>query len=150
MQIFDIRFFIDLHVLGCPEQDLTIFGKCLSVCVSICVWQKFCGNCISRTNAQNFIKLKNLYGDVNKCECYVATFIISMTSMLNYWLFTLLRARRCKSQAGHQCQQIQWKITEMINLKLTFGNRYLMFGALVIIYAYFSAVELLQNILFPN
>ena len=25
-------FLINLHVLGCPEHDLTIFGKCLSVC----------------------------------------------------------------------------------------------------------------------
>ena len=23
---------MDLHVLGCPEHDLTIFGKCLCVC----------------------------------------------------------------------------------------------------------------------
>ena len=26
------RFLMDLHVLGCPEHDLTIFGKCLCVC----------------------------------------------------------------------------------------------------------------------
>ena len=24
---------MDLHVLGCPEHDLTIFGKCLCLCV---------------------------------------------------------------------------------------------------------------------
>ena len=41
MQIFDFRFSMDLHVLGCPEHDLTIFGKCVSVClcvrVSVCL-----------------------------------------------------------------------------------------------------------------
>ena len=37
MQLFDFRFLIDLHVLGCPENDLTTFGKCLSVCLSVCV-----------------------------------------------------------------------------------------------------------------
>ena len=36
-QIFDFRFLMDLHALGCPEHDLTIFGQCLSVCVSLCV-----------------------------------------------------------------------------------------------------------------
>ena len=36
-QIFDFRFLRDLHVLECPEQDLTIFGKCLSVYVSVCL-----------------------------------------------------------------------------------------------------------------
>ena len=36
VQIFDFRFLIDLHVLGSPEQDLTISGKCLSVCLSVC------------------------------------------------------------------------------------------------------------------
>ena len=32
-------------------------GVCLSVCVSVCAWQKFCGKCSSRTNKQNFMKL---------------------------------------------------------------------------------------------
>ena len=36
MQIFDFRFLMDLHVLGCPEHDLTIFGKCLSACLCVC------------------------------------------------------------------------------------------------------------------
>ena len=35
MQIFDFRFLMDLYVLGCPEHDLTISGKCLSVYVSV-------------------------------------------------------------------------------------------------------------------
>ena len=26
---------MDLHVLGCPEHNLTISGKCLPVCVSV-------------------------------------------------------------------------------------------------------------------
>ena len=42
-----------LHVLSCPEHDLTIFRKCLSVCIS----PKFCGHCISRTNARKLMKL---------------------------------------------------------------------------------------------
>ena len=33
VKIFDFRFLIDLHVLRCPEHDLTIFRKCLSVCL---------------------------------------------------------------------------------------------------------------------
>ena len=37
VQIFDFWFLMDLHVLGCPEHDLTIFGKCLSDCVSVCL-----------------------------------------------------------------------------------------------------------------
>ena len=32
MQLFDFQCLIDLHVLGCSEQDLTISGICLSVC----------------------------------------------------------------------------------------------------------------------
>ena len=35
-----------LHVLGCPEHDLTFSEKCLSVCVSVCVcaraWVRLC------------------------------------------------------------------------------------------------------------
>ena len=42
------------------EQDFTVSGKCLSVylylCVSVCVWQKFCDKCSSRTNEENFMK----------------------------------------------------------------------------------------------
>ena len=36
VKIFDFRFLMDLHVLGCPDGNLTISGKCLSVylCVS--------------------------------------------------------------------------------------------------------------------
>ena len=28
---------LDLWVLGCPEPDLAVFGKCVSVCASICM-----------------------------------------------------------------------------------------------------------------
>ena len=35
VQMFNFRFLMD--VLGCPEHDLTIFGKCLSVCLSVSV-----------------------------------------------------------------------------------------------------------------
>ena len=34
VQIFDIRFLMDFHALGWSQHDLTIFGKCLFVCVS--------------------------------------------------------------------------------------------------------------------
>ena len=42
VQILDFRFLMDLHILGCPERDLTISGKCLWVCVSVslCVCDK--------------------------------------------------------------------------------------------------------------
>ena len=48
VQIFDFRFLMDLHVLGCPEHDLTLFWKisvclwfclCVSVCVTKILWQ---------------------------------------------------------------------------------------------------------------
>ena len=42
VQNFGFRFLMDLHVLGYPEHDLTIFGKfpvCLS-CVCLCVCDK--------------------------------------------------------------------------------------------------------------
>ena len=41
-QIFDFWFLMDLHVLGCLDNDLTIFGKCvsvrLSVALSVCLY----------------------------------------------------------------------------------------------------------------
>ena len=41
VKIFDFRFLMDLQVLGCPEHDLTISGKCLCVCVCVTnnLWQ---------------------------------------------------------------------------------------------------------------
>ena len=50
---FRLQFLYDLYALRCPEHDLTISGKCLSVCVIMCVWRKFCGKCRSKTNQQN-------------------------------------------------------------------------------------------------
>ena len=35
-KIFHIRFSMDLHVLRCSEHDLTMFRKCLSVCLYAC------------------------------------------------------------------------------------------------------------------
>ena len=32
-KIFHFQFSMDLHVLRCPEHDMTIFRKCLSVCL---------------------------------------------------------------------------------------------------------------------
>ena len=48
-----IRFpvLMDLHVLGYPDDDLTIFRKCPFVCD-----QKFYGSPVSESNAQNFKK----------------------------------------------------------------------------------------------
>ena len=36
-KIFDVRFSINLHVLRCPEHDLTIFRKCPSICLYVCL-----------------------------------------------------------------------------------------------------------------
>ena len=52
-KIFGIRFLMDLHVLRCPEHDLIIFRKCLSVCMS----PKHCRHCILRANAWKLLKL---------------------------------------------------------------------------------------------
>ena len=51
--MFQFPVFGDLHNLGCPEQDLTILKKCLSVCLR----QKFSDKHSSKTKAQNFMKL---------------------------------------------------------------------------------------------
>ena len=32
IKIFDFWFLMDLHVLECPEHDVTISGKCQSIC----------------------------------------------------------------------------------------------------------------------
>ena len=37
VKIFDFQFSMNLHVLGCSEYDLSISGKCLSVCPSVCL-----------------------------------------------------------------------------------------------------------------
>ena len=47
---------MDFNVLRCPETDLTIFKKCLSVGLSICMPPKFCGHFISRTNSRELMK----------------------------------------------------------------------------------------------
>ena len=61
VQIFEFWFLKNLHILGCPDHDLTIYGICLSVCLDvwtcICMWQKFCDRSSLTTNAQNFMKL---------------------------------------------------------------------------------------------
>ena len=51
MQILDFRFLMDLHVLGCPERDLIISGKCLSVC-----HKNFVASVARELNAQNLMK----------------------------------------------------------------------------------------------
>ena len=53
-KFFDFRFSMDLHVLRCPENDLTDFGK---ICPSVCTIPKFCGHCISRTYGRKLMKL---------------------------------------------------------------------------------------------
>ena len=65
-KIFDIRFSMDLQVLRCPEHDLTIFRKCMSIGLSVYLSPKFCGHCISRTNAGKLMKLYiQLHLDIN-------------------------------------------------------------------------------------
>ena len=44
---------MDFDVLRCFEHDLTILKN---VCLSACVFPKFCGHCISRANARNVTK----------------------------------------------------------------------------------------------
>ena len=54
----------NLDILRCLENDLTIFRKCLSVCVI----QIFCGKYNSKTYAPNFIRLYiQLHHDLNWC-----------------------------------------------------------------------------------
>ena len=53
-------FFLDLHVLECPEHDLTISGKCLSVCVSACVHV-----CVCVTRILWQVQLKNFSTEFN-------------------------------------------------------------------------------------
>ena len=53
VKIFDFRFLMDLHVLGCPEHEFTIFRKCLCVCVWMCVDVCVCG-CVDVCNT-NFV-----------------------------------------------------------------------------------------------
>ena len=61
---FDIRFSMDLHVLRCPEHDLTIFRKCLCLHVS-----KIFGHYISRTKEQKLMKLYiQFYFDITQCS----------------------------------------------------------------------------------
>ena len=53
-KFFDFRFLMDLHLLGCLENDLTIYIKaCLS---PICVWYTFCGRASAKTYGWNCIK----------------------------------------------------------------------------------------------
>ena len=53
VQIFYFRFLMDLLSLGCPEHNLTVSGKSLSVCLYV---TKFYGKYSSKTNAQNLMK----------------------------------------------------------------------------------------------
>ena len=39
VKIFDFQFLMDLHGLRCPEHDITISGKCPSVCAPLYVWE---------------------------------------------------------------------------------------------------------------
>lgn len=53
VEVFDLRFSKKIQVPVCPEYDLTIFEKCLS----ISVWHKFCSFFNSRNDAWNLSKL---------------------------------------------------------------------------------------------
>ena len=58
VQIFDFRLLMDLHVLGRPEHELTISGKCLPVCVFVygCVCLCVCDKNFVASIAQELIK----------------------------------------------------------------------------------------------
>ena len=67
-KILDIRFSMDLHVSKCPQHDLTMFRKCLSVGRSVWMSPKFCEHCISRCNERKLMKLHiQLHLDVIWC-----------------------------------------------------------------------------------
>ena len=40
VKMFDFRFLVDLHVMGSPGHDMTIFRKCLSVYDKKKLWQE--------------------------------------------------------------------------------------------------------------
>ena len=48
MQIFDFRFLMDLQVSVCPEHDLIISGKNMSVCVSAVFDKSFVASDVAR------------------------------------------------------------------------------------------------------
>ena len=60
VQIFDFGFLMDLHILGCPEHDLTIFGKCICLCMT-----NFAAS-IAQTNEQNFMEPLHLVSPQHK------------------------------------------------------------------------------------
>ena len=82
-KIFDIRFSIVLHVYRCPKQDLTIFRKCLSVCM----FQKFCGLCISKTNTRKLMKIYiQLHLDIIWCWLDFGAYRSrSSAAVWNFW-----------------------------------------------------------------
>ena len=57
---FRLAVLADLHILGCHEHNLSIFGKCLSTWMFICVCQTFYDKCNLKTNAWIFMKLSVL------------------------------------------------------------------------------------------
>ena len=50
-QNFWFSVFDGFSRFGIPEHDLSISGKGLSVCLHVCVREKFCGKCSLRTNS---------------------------------------------------------------------------------------------------
>ena len=71
-------FLMDLHFLRCSEHDLTVFGKCLSVCL----WHKFCCRACSTTKAQNFVKFLSLVA-----SSYRSVMIRFWRISLNWWFY---------------------------------------------------------------
>ena len=92
-KIFDIRFSMDLHILRCPEHNLIIFRKCLSVCIP----PKFCGHCNSRINARKLMKLHaQMLFDINWCWLVFGVYrFIGGAAMqiffLDFGIFTIIK-----------------------------------------------------------
>ena len=80
-------FFDGFACLRFPEHDLTIFWKCMSVCRSACMSPKFCGHCISKTNARKLTKLYiQLHVDILWCWLdFVAYRLKSSDAVWNLW-----------------------------------------------------------------
>ena len=74
---------MDLHILGCPERNLTSF---LKKKFRLCVLEKFCGRYNARTDAQNFMKIYNIF-TLTKIEVYKLWVKTSQQVKLSFYFF---------------------------------------------------------------
>ena len=81
-KIFDFRFSMDLRVLRCPEHDLTIFRKCLSVrlqnFVNTVYQELMHGNCWNFMLSYNLVLIRFWCTSLKRSCCYL-NFSISLT-----------------------------------------------------------------------